>query len=308
MLLSAAAGISGLTYILWKLRVFPFHHSFYSEDEFFQKAVRVKNKYLSFIIQLNLNLTTGTLNDEGANETIVGKIYLFGDEGKALGSEFQSQNLWDKPLWIPFVMDSFDDNRGCEGLTYIKTKQLMTYTTFCIDYEDYFNQNNTKEKILGITKEKFNQYLGSGIKTVFCVPIFLYHRKRAGMGKNELIPEKCAGILSYISDKKFNDSCLSGNHHPARIHARFLSYMVSKYNWYATMEERDLADIQQAEIRHRKVGSGMSRENYVETVPGIYFMPEIKSVTGLSEFINAHISEKTLWEEIEEFVAIESYL
>jgi len=308
IILTAAIGISGLAYTLIKLRVFPFHQRHYSQSEFFQKAIRIKNKYVSFIIQLNLNLTTDGLNIETSDEAIVGRVYLFEEEANSLGSEFQSQNLWDKPLWIPFVMDAFNENRGCEGLTYIKTKQLMTYTTFCIDYEDYFNQNQSKAKILGITKKKFNQFLDSGIRTVLCVPIFLYHRKRAGLVKNELIPEKCVGILSYISNKNFNNSALSGTHHMARIHAKFISYIISKYSWRENTERTDLTDIQQSELCLRNARSGLSQENYVETVPGIYFMPEIKSESGLTDFINVHISEKMLREEIEEFVEIESYL
>ena len=307
-ILAVIVGLSGFIYILIRFRIFSFIQKNYSKNDFFDKATRVKNKYVSFIIQLSINLTIDQLNKEDADETIIGRVYLFDEAAKTLGSEYQSQNLWDKPHWIPFIMDSFNEHRGCEGLTYSKTKKLLTYTTFCIDYEDYFTQNQGKEKILGISNKKFKQFIDNGIKTVLCVPIFLYHKKQDGGEKIELISEKCTGILSYVSNKNFSDSDLSKNHNIARIHAKFFSYIFSKYNWSEESGTTDLTGIRQAEIRQRDRRAGSSREKYVETVPGIYFMPETKREKGLSEFINIHISEKMLREEMEEFVDIEPYL
>jgi len=308
IILAAPAVISVLIYTLINFRVLSFIQKKYLQRKFFQKSIIVKDRYVAFIIQLSINLTIDRLNNNDANETIVGRVYLFDEAAKTIGSEFQSQNLWDKPLWIPFIMDSFNEKRGCEGLTYTKTKNFLTYTTFCIDYEDYFNQNQSNEKILGIPNNKFKQYLDKEIKTVLCVPVFLYHTKKIAGGKIELISEKSIGILSYVSNRNFNDSGLPENHNMARIHAKFLSYIFSKYNWNECHGATDLLGIQQAEIHQRSRRSEMSKENYVETEPGIYFMPEIKRETGLSEFINIHINEKMLREEMEEFVEIESYL
>ena len=112
LIFTAIAGIPVLIYILMKFRIFSFIQENYPKSDFFQKAITVKNKYVSFILQLSLNLTIDQMNTEDNDETIVGRVYLLDEAAKALGSEYQSQNLWDKPHWIPFIMDSFNENRG----------------------------------------------------------------------------------------------------------------------------------------------------------------------------------------------------
>ena len=305
VILTAAAGISYLVYALRKSKTPVFNKNNHRQRDFFQKSLAVKNKYVAFIVQLSINLTTDRLNNKDNNETIVGKVYLFDEAAESIGSEYQSQNLWDKPLWIPFIMESFNESRGCEGLAYSKTKKFPTFTAFCIDYEEYYNKKHHNEKILGFPNAKLKKYIKDELKTVLCVPIFLYRPEPTEKGKIALIPEKCVGILTYVSNKNFKESGLPANHHMARVHAKFFSYIFSKYNWSEEERTTDLAGIKPAQIQKQSRPSQLPVKDYVETEPDIYFMPVVKNESGLSEFINVHINEKILREEMEEFVEIE---